>query len=159
MVAADANDVGRVPDLLGSDGPDVNAADQLGQTALHIAADRGRDAILATSIADPRVDINARDSLGRTPLVAGALAGSDAGVKVLLGDRRTDVNLPDRDGQTPLHWAALLGHLGIVRLLLADPRTDPGRTNCPDGRTPAEAAAAAGRYVAEQLIEEHVRQP
>jgi hypothetical protein len=152
MAAAEADDSEGAAAALATPSPDLNARDELGQTALHIAADRGHDDVVDLLLADPDTAVNARDSLGRSPLVLASLMGHESTVARLLADPRADVNLTDRDGLTPLHWSALLGHLGVVKRLLGATSIDLTARDRSNGRTAAEAADAAGHYAAGELI-------
>jgi ankyrin repeat protein len=154
-VAEDRADV--IAELLAQLGIEVGARDDLGATALHLAAQRGYERAAALLAEHPGTDPNAKDDLGRTALSIAAFEGHAAIVERLLADRQTDPNLVDTDRQTALHWAALAGRLQVVRALLADERTNPGIRNRPDGRTAQELAAGAGHAESADLLERRMR--
>uniref|UniRef100_UPI003D81C575 Designed ankyrin repeat proteins,Ferritin heavy chain, N-terminally processed n=1 Tax=Homo sapiens TaxID=9606 RepID=UPI003D81C575 len=98
-------------------GAEVNAADDVGVTPLHLAAQRGHLAIVSVLLAFG-ASVNAADLWGQTPLHLAATAGHLEIVEVLLRSGAS-VNARDNIGHTPLHLAAWAGHLEIVEVLLA----------------------------------------
>jgi ankyrin repeat protein len=137
-------------------GADVNERAEDGRTALHVAAERGHERIVALLRNRPDADLNAKDSLGRTALTLAAFNGRLGAAEELLADPRTDPNLVDRDRQTALHWAVLGGHADVVRALLADSRTNAGILNRPGGETAHGVAVAAGQRAAAAVLEERM---
>jgi ankyrin repeat domain-containing protein 17 len=116
LQAAYEDDEARVAALLAG-GAKAGAANDLGITALHLAAVNGNAAIAArliTAGADP----GARSEAGVTPLMEAARAGSLEVARLLIA-RGADVNVhePGR-GQTALMWAVSRRHPAIVRALL-----------------------------------------
>jgi len=123
---------------------DVNATDELGNSALHIAAERGRTVLVRRLLGRSEIRVNAKDHLGRTPLSRAAFAGHADVVAALLAHPAIAVNLVDRDRQTPLWWATAGKQVAVVRLLLADPRVDSSITNRPDRQTARGVAIELG---------------
>jgi ankyrin repeat protein len=126
---------------LAARGVDVNAPDQVGRTALHLAADRGHlKAAQALLAAGAKSSVT--DRSGLTPLHLAALRGRAKVVSLLLA-QRAGVNGRTRLGLTPLHLAARGGFTPIVQALLAK----GAQVNAQDrsGRTPLHMAAERGR--------------
>lgn len=128
-------------------GAKINITDDLGHTALHIAAHKGY-LELVKMIVGLRADIDCEDYQGRTPMFLACesrsyavaaflfnqgarLPESDAGsnipfytedehghVEQLLQLSGDDIDVKDAIGQTPLFEACRLGALDIARLLL-----------------------------------------
>lgn len=130
--------------LLGRTDVDVNATDELGNSALHIAAERGRTALVKRLLGRAEIRVNAKDHLGRTPLSRAAFAGHADVVAELLGHPAIAVNLVDRDRQTPLWWATAGKQAAVVRFLLADPRVDSSITSRPGRQTARDIAVELG---------------
>jgi ankyrin repeat protein len=82
-------------------GAPVDAADDLGYTALHWACDKGHAAaasLLLTRGADP----NLTDETGSAPIHLAVAGEHVAVVRALAEHGGTDVNAQDEDGRTPL---------------------------------------------------------
>ena len=89
-----------------------------GETALHLAARRGRLAEIKALLA-AGADPNARNGAAKeTPLHFAAKRGRASALKALLA-AGADPKAPNRYGETPLHWAAGEGHGPLVAALLA----------------------------------------
>jgi serine/threonine-protein phosphatase 6 regulatory ankyrin repeat subunit B len=123
ICAAAANGVEIAEPLLERRDLDVNAADDKGDTALHVASDRGHTRIVELLLARPDIQINLRNQLGWSPLTKASFGGHVDVVRRLLARSDAEVNTVDHDGQTPLFHAVSNEQLEVVRLLLADPRT------------------------------------
>ena len=109
------------------------AARGRGETALHLAARRGRLAELKALLA-AGADPNARNGAAKeTPLHFAAKRGRASALKALLA-AGADPNARDRRGEAPLHWAAGEGHGPLVAALLAA-GADPKAPN-KHGETP-----------------------
>ena len=98
-------------------GADVNAADILGRTALHVACFYNRKQIAELLIAHG-ADVKARDSDGLTPLHAAVLAANPE-IATLLLAKGADVNAQTETGMTPLHLTAAIGGYRLAKLLIA----------------------------------------
>lgn len=82
---------------IATEGIDVNAKEERGRTALHIACDNGED-ISASKLIDVGADINATDKYGFTPLMIAVLDKCPKTVKLLI-DRGADQSIVRcRDG-------------------------------------------------------------
>jgi ankyrin repeat protein len=177
----DAVKLGDFPSLrqMLSDDPSLaTVKDQrFGGTALHWAALKGHQAVVALLIAegadlkalnnDGETALQVAQRAGRTEVVAllrpagpftasggifDAVKRGDVGaVKQLLAENPKLVGLADTGfGATPLHWAALKGHDAVVEVLLAA-GADPGAGNG-DGETPLQVAERAKRTGAVAIL-------
>ena len=102
-------------------GASVNARDDGGRTALHVAADRGHLEIVEFLVG-AGADVNAKSGTGWTALHAAARgplfgAGGHLDVVEFLVGAGADVNAKRDNGWTALHAAALRGELEMVKVL------------------------------------------
>jgi ankyrin repeat protein len=94
----------------------VNDTAITGETALHIASERGYSDIV-TLLVEKGAHINAQDSLKRTPLFLASQQGNVSIVRLLL-DKGADYSLATETQQTPLSIAFEKGYDKIVHLFL-----------------------------------------
>lgn len=137
-------DPDKVADLLKGKGlrPGLNAdrTGDGGETALHVAAERGLTKIVATLISGG-ASVDMPDDEGRTPLMRAVLKDEPEGVAAMLaGGANPDA--PDKKGVTPLIRAAEADAGGMVAALLAGNAAIDGADA--DGRTALMAAAKKG---------------
>jgi ankyrin repeat protein len=102
--AAKSGVVGKVKMLLENDSGLIQARDADGSTALHCAAWKGHQSIVALLLREG-ADVNAHNSndhWGTTPLHAAAHANQPAIAQMLI-EQGANVNAPDMNGKTPLH--------------------------------------------------------
>lgn len=147
-------------------GTDLNQRDREGDTALHVAARRGR-LVIAEYLVDNGAELEATDKAGRTPLDEALLAGKISIANLLIkkgasidpqqqlfnaieskADFRdlfrflirhgADVNTTNADGQTPLGAAVAQGDRLLVKRIL-DAGADVDRPST-DGITPLQLA-------------------
>src|ERR1035437_549191 len=147
--AAAAGDLAKVKTLLGKNPSLVNSKDDVGNTALIVAA----KAIRANSnpkgtyqvvefLLTNKADVNAKGNDGLTPLLSAASTDHTDIAKLLL-DNKADVSARDDGSNTPLHWAAGNGYLDMAKLLLAVKAEVDAKNNF--GDTPLAMAASADR--------------
>ncbi|CAM9571834.1 unnamed protein product [Lampetra fluviatilis] len=99
---------------------DVNAADDGGQTALHLAADSGHPSVVALFVERHPALVAVADGRGRTCAHIAAARGSAPVLRQLLRHHRPGVTAvrSQASGSTPLQLAAAGGHAEAVRILL-----------------------------------------
>ena len=124
-------------ELLLDNGADIDARNEKGWTALHVAALCGNTRVMKILIGRG-ADVNAADHEDVTPLHMAAESGCYDAAKLLLLSM-ADANARDKQGITPLHWAVYGAHSRLTRLLLSR----GARLNTRDkaGRTPKRWAA------------------
>ena len=99
-------------------GADVDARDANNNTALHLAADTGRD-VMVSLLIQATASLNVQNNDGDTPLHLSAEAGHVTVVSLLI-QATASLNVKNNTyGDTPLHAAALAGHAAIVDALIA----------------------------------------
>ncbi len=96
-------------------GVDVNAVNELGQSALHLLSKHHLDA-LVEPLVDAGADIDARDCQGNTPLIQAVLDNSLHTV-LAFADELATVDLNNMAGKSALDLARDLGHADIEQLL------------------------------------------
>jgi ankyrin repeat protein len=101
-------------------GASVNLGNQIGATALYIAAHIGLLAVVRCLANELGADHNLEDQNGATPLYVTAQNGHLAVVRYLVKELRANVKKSKKDGTTPLHIAAQKGHLAVVRCLVEE---------------------------------------
>lgn len=116
--AAGRGDLQEVTELL-SAGEDPNGLDDFQLTALHGAAKKGHEQIVALLLREgAKVNVAAAALHGETPLHYASKYGQVAVVKMLL-EGRADNSAKTQDGQTPLQYAQGKGKTRVVAELLA----------------------------------------
>jgi ankyrin repeat protein len=102
--AAKAGDLEKIKALVGTDANLIQACDFDGSTALHCAAWKGHQAVVAYLVSIG-ADVNAHnrnEHYGTTPLHAAAHANQSQIAQMLI-DHGADVNARDMSGKTPLY--------------------------------------------------------
>ncbi|PIE90474.1 MAG: hypothetical protein CR997_05895 [Acidobacteria bacterium] len=97
-------------------GVDINNRDLFDETALHIAAGRGKLAVVQT-LAHHGAQIDARDLFGRTPLMLAAEKGREKTVAFLL-KKGANASASDNEGTTVLMWACVAKNAKVIKTLL-----------------------------------------
>lgn len=126
----------RIVQMLVDAGVDLNWQDEMGETALHIAARFGHDGcakilLNGSDTQKPNLEL-AEKSYAWTALHIAAVDGH-LSVARLIVDAGADVDKADSSGWTAREHAALRGHLDIARLLLQHSRVPPGTEAAADG--------------------------
>jgi ankyrin repeat protein len=102
-------------DLLLSAGADVNPRDEIGQTALILAADK--DPSMVRELLEKGADVNVQTSIsGETPLIAAAYAGRLETVEMLI-KAGANVNIRAKNGKSALDVALDKGFAEVVKSL------------------------------------------
>ena len=104
------------------EGPDVNALNADGASALFAAAQGGHVGAMRALLAGG-ADAQLAGDDGWTPLLIAAQGGHADAIMVLLG-HGADVNRANADGATPLLVAAQGGHTNALAALLSDAGAD-----------------------------------
>lgn len=99
-----------------SEGADVDTVDGDGRTALHTAAYKGHDLVVA-ALLEAGADASICDSANRAPLHFAAM-GNHPGCIRTLSDAGASLNAVDRSGMSPLYLAVGLGSADGVRALI-----------------------------------------
>jgi ankyrin repeat protein len=148
MFAAIGGDIDTQKALIDA-GADVNIIGGFDWTALMVASVKGHvPAVrqLLSSGANP----NLADIYGWTPLMRAVYERRDAVAQALLERPEVALDAANDQGATALHLAAANGDEGLARALLAA-GADPSIGDR-QGRTPANAAAAAGHEKVAKLL-------
>lgn len=95
----------------------VNVKDEIGYTALHIAAEN-KNFEMCELLLTNGANVNAKNKSGNTALHL-AVLNRQLSICDLLIIHKIDVNLEDRGGVTALHMAASNGDLDICKMLIA----------------------------------------
>lgn len=100
---------------------DINAKDEKGNTALHLACWKGHHAIVSFLIHTETCNINMKDGIGRTGLYLAAEWDHDDIFSLILDWAKPDVNIKTDDGWTVLHFVAGKGYISMLEQLLEVP--------------------------------------
>jgi len=130
-------------------GVDVNTADALGTTALHLASRKG-DAERARLLIELGA-VDRPDVFGRTAVILAALHGNNEALQVLLAAGFSP-DAQDAKGWTALHYAVALGDPIKVGTLL-DHRADP-TIPTKEGHTAMDIANWVDRKEISNLLQE-----
>lgn len=122
--------------LLVESGVDINAVDNHGDTALHLAIPLERHCLNLPAVAtliELGADVNAQNKEGRTALLEASKAGYEYVVEMLLG-ANANIEIRNKKGRTALWHAVSHHHEDVVEMLLdAGARVDIADKN---GETP-----------------------
>jgi ankyrin repeat protein len=105
---------------------DINAKDDQGWTALHMAVRRGA-LVYVQYLVEQGVDIKAKDKEGRTALHLAAGSGFLNTVQYLV-EQGADIEAKDEQGETALHMATCNASADIPSECLVDTGNRPGGT-------------------------------
>ncbi|XP_043482946.1 tyrosine-protein kinase Shark [Leptopilina heterotoma] len=127
----------------------LEAKNQLGQTAVHLAAKDGADEILKKLIQN-KASVNCRDSAGYTPLHYACQSSLPNTVRILiLGGANVQARHTET-GMVPLHEAASRGHKDVIEVLLSLNAPVNPRTLADD--VPADLAKRNGHSECEKFL-------
>ncbi|KAI1869771.1 uncharacterized protein JN550_005752 [Neoarthrinium moseri] len=132
-------------------GANVNTADSLGVTPLHMAS-RHPSTTIARLVIEHGAYVSSKTNKGRTALHY-AIEGRNPGVTKLLLENKANVNETDNDGLAPLHLASEQGNAVIAQLLI-----DHGaklNDSCQNGRTPISLASERANFLLAKLLVEN----
>jgi ankyrin repeat protein len=146
--AAEADDAGRIKELLAKDPKLVRLAGKDDLTPLHSAARQGKLKAVAVLL-EHGADVNAADKHGCTPLHS-AVYGKHTRVAEFLLDHGANVNAARTDGTTPLYYAAAEAMTNLVSLLLKQGAQPDIASQA--GFTPLHAATQAGHLAVAELL-------
>ncbi len=122
MVASMYNSNKEVVQMLIDNGADVNARDEVGNTALEEASRNSTPEVIQVLI-DARADVNARDEVGSTPLMGASWRNTPEVIQVLL-DNGADLHVRAENGSTALSRASFNNNNRQVIQLLIDNGAD-----------------------------------
>ncbi|MGB8367406.1 MAG: ankyrin repeat domain-containing protein [Candidatus Babeliales bacterium] len=136
-------------------GADVNTRNQMGKTALMLAAINGNQEAVTLLLNNPVIDVNLQDNSGKTALMLAINTDHPAIAELLIKYPRTNLDLQDRNSQDKKKWTALMlavlkGYPNIVRLLIkrgANPNKETFR-----GQTALEYAVEYNRPEVVKLL-------
>jgi ankyrin repeat protein len=126
-------------EILEMRGCQVDAKDESGNTALHLAATRGVVS-MCQLLVDKGADVNAMNNSGATPLSFATNMGQVSVVSYLLS-KGARHSAADKAGSTPLHIAARCGYAAVVTALLGAGASATAANAA--GKTPADVALDA----------------
>jgi len=160
--------------ILISAGADVNVGNNMGQTPLDLAEQRGDTEIIEllkkhgakkdTTLLGAAVsgdieqvkllisksaDVNAKNRRGNTPLYLAAQNGHKDVAELLIA-KGADVNAKDNNGSTLLHWACFKNNKDIAKLLIGKGAEVNVKNNA--NVTPLLTAATFGRITMAELL-------
>ena len=129
----------------------LNAVNNVGQNALHIAAMSQAGDAAKLLLSGNNIVLNALDKAGFSPLHYAAKVGSVRLIN-LLCDSGADINQKTLAGQTSLALACILGNEGAVAALI---EYEPDLTQLnSDGLTAAQLALLNGHYAIANLLQD-----
>lgn len=143
-----------VTELLKCGYRNLEAKNQEGQTALHLASQMGHDQIVEELISCG-ANVNCRDTEGYTPLHFACQNNLLSTVKILLTIAGANIQLRNSStGWVALHEASSRGHKDIVSLLLS--MNAPSRPRTFNDLLPADLAHSNGHTEVERMLNEFI---
>lgn len=123
-------------------GINLNAADQLGRTALSQACRRGHTGVVKLLLSMKNDHVDAHDQGDLTPPTH-ASRGGHMDMAKPPAPTIVDVNRSDQNGMTPLHWASWMGYEDIMNLMLGTVNVHTDTRDCYE-MTPLMHASRGG---------------
>lgn len=139
-----------VSELLRGGYRSIDAKNEAGQTAIHLAASLGNTVILKLLIQGGG-NVNVKDDLDLTPLHYACINNHAECVKLLLESRASPQIRNRATGMVPLHEAASRGHLDCIQIMIAMCVTPLSRTKLDE--TPADLARKNAFYQCARRLE------
>jgi len=143
-------------------GDDVNERNQLGGSALVVAAQYDHMEVVRTLLQNQHIAVNLQDYSGETALMKASSGGHAGVVKTLCKRPDVDVNIQDKEGWTTLMHAR--SKVGIVKILLKQRSLDMKLTNetgsnafqraCSNGWSEVVTAMVRSERAIQQLTKE-----
>lgn len=131
-----------VSELLKCQYRNLDAKNEDGQTAVHVASRLGQDDILKKLI-ESNADINCRDIAGYTPLHYACRNNKASTARILVDMGGANIQIRHTEtGHVPLHEAASNGHVDVVTVLLS--LNAPANPRTVNDETPADLAQLNG---------------
>lgn len=127
---------------------DIDERNRFGDSAMHLAAERGR-AVSAKILIDHGIDINATDAHGRTALQLAARGSAEEVVQMLIASG-ADVDAIDIHGLNALSYTALWGTIETFQLLVR--KATDINSHSRAGETPLSIAASRGEEAFVKLL-------
>jgi ankyrin repeat protein len=140
--------VEEVTRLIRNEKCNIDALDQHGRSALHVALEAAPFGMIEVLL-DLGADIRIPDTEGRTPLHLASAMGNEDAIALLL-DYGADTSVKDNRGQSALHVAAAEGSAQSVRTLLLYGADVEGINR--KGQTPLNEAVARGDQTVIQIL-------
>ncbi|XP_046649797.1 tyrosine-protein kinase Shark-like [Daphnia pulicaria] len=130
----------------------IDAKNEIGQTAIHLAAFLGNNMILKLLIQGGG-NVNVKDDADLTPLHYACIHNHHECLKTLLEFKASPQIRHRLTGMVPLHEAASRGHLDCVKIMMAMSVTPLSRTK--EDQTPADLARKNGFYQCARRLESY----
>ncbi|CAN0241739.1 unnamed protein product, partial [Scytosiphon promiscuus] len=138
--------------LVEKHGASLEAADDKGVDALHMACERRQSGVASVLLESYGLAADKPDPSGATALHVAARAGDPELVELLTGPLgKADIALRDEEGNQALHVAAACGHLGVVKNLVENAGADLGARNRSDKSALDVAVGSVNTDVADYL--------
>ncbi|XP_013774828.1 tyrosine-protein kinase shark-like [Limulus polyphemus] len=151
--ATQEGDVMVVGELLKSCYRSLDAKNQEGQSAMHLACINGNNEIL-DMLLDAGANVNIKDAKGLTPLHYACRLNHASTAKLLIEEGGANVQCRAiENGWVPLHEAANSGHLTVIQVLLEVGAPCYPRSN--DNETPLEVALRNGHLDCVRFLENY----
>ncbi|XP_011505874.1 PREDICTED: tyrosine-protein kinase shark [Ceratosolen solmsi marchali] len=127
----------------------LDAKDEAGQTAVHLAAKGGADEIL-NKLIQSNASVNCRDTAGYTPLHYACQSNLPNTVEILIAGGANIQARHTETGMVPLHIAATKGHQEVIEILLSANAPSNPRSLFDD--VPADCAKRNGHLECERIL-------
>lgn len=116
---------GRIEDamaLIRDPATNINWANEIGKSCLHVACEFGRDDVIRALLSRPNINRNRRNDYGQTSLPTASYHGKTTAISLLHAESLVDVNLDDLNHSTGLWVAGYRGKKDVAEIILASGR-------------------------------------